>query len=102
MQIGRPVIFLQLFLLINCLFSKFVFVQTSIFLRFRKVTIKEQDNSSLEILGIAVMVPEQSLDEAHAIIESQNTYDDFCDLIGDDESFDNGDDIYDDQFNDEY
>ena len=67
-----------------------------------KVTIKEQDGSSPEMSGIAVMVPEQSLDEAHAIIESQNMYDDFCDLMGDNESFDDGDDFYDDHFGDEY
>ena len=67
-----------------------------------KVTIKEKDDSSFDISGIAVMVPEQSLDEAHAIIESQNMYDDFCDLISDDESFNDGEDFYDDHFDEEY
>lgn len=67
-----------------------------------KVTIKEQDSSSLDMSGIAVMVPEQSLDEAHAIIESQNMYNDFYDLVDDDESFGDGDDFYDDHFDDEY
>jgi len=37
--------------------------------------------------GIAVMVPEDFLDEAHVLIESQSAYDDFYDLaFEDDES----------------
>jgi hypothetical protein len=38
--------------------------------------------------GVAVMVPEDFLDEAHVLIESQNAYDDFYDL-----AFEDGDDI---------
>jgi len=48
---------------------------------------------------IAVMVPDEFLDEAHVIIESQDAYDDFYDLALDDdneEEFDN--DIFDDDF----
>ena len=43
--------------------------------------------------GIAVMVPEDSLDEAHVVIESQDAYDDFYDLALEDEEdndFDSG------------
>jgi len=35
--------------------------------------------------GIGVMVPEECLDEAHVVIESQDAYDDFYDLALDDE-----------------
>ncbi len=35
--------------------------------------------------GIGVMVPEDCLDEAHVVIESQDAYDDFYDLALDDE-----------------
>ena len=35
--------------------------------------------------GIAVMVPEEFLDEAHVVIESQDAYDDFYDLALDEE-----------------
>ena len=72
-----------------------------------KAAIKEQDHSTPDRSDIAVMVPEQFLDEAHAIIESQNMYDDFCDLMGDNESLqdfdeDEEDDFYDDRLDDEY
>ena len=45
------------------------------------VVIKEQAESpdADEVKGIAVMVPEDFLDEAHVIIESQDAYDDFYD-----------------------
>jgi len=42
--------------------------------------IKEQVDPSLSTKGIAVMVPEDFLDEAHVVIESQDAYDDFYDL----------------------
>jgi hypothetical protein len=35
--------------------------------------------------GIALMVPEDFLDEAHVVIESQDAYDDFYDLAIDEE-----------------
>jgi len=48
---------------------------------------------------IAVMVPDEFLDEAHVIIESQDAYDDFYDLALDDEDEDDFDsDIFDDDF----
>lgn len=49
---------------------------------------------------IAVMVPDEFLDEAHVIIESQDAYDDFYDLaLDDDEDEDDFDsDIFDDDF----
>ena len=45
------------------------------------VVIKEQAESpdADEVKGIAVMVPEDFLDEAHVVIESQDAYDDFYD-----------------------
>ena len=50
-------------------------------------------------LEIAIMVPDEFLDEAHVIIESQDAYDDFYDLALDDEDeadFDG--DIFEDDF----
>ena len=44
------------------------------------VTIIEQDEQPTETKDIAVMVPEECLDEAHVIIESQDAYDDFYDF----------------------
>ena len=41
--------------------------------------IRQQQGSSGETC-IAVLVPEGQMDEAHVIIESQDTYDDFYDL----------------------
>jgi len=46
--------------------------------------IREQEVASGEPC-IAVLVPEESLDEAHVIIESQDTYDDFFDMGMDDD-----------------
>jgi hypothetical protein len=48
-------------------------------------TIKEQGEESADTKGIAVMVPEDHLDEAHVVIESQNAYDDFYDFALEDE-----------------
>ncbi|MGA1979365.1 MAG: DUF2007 domain-containing protein [Sedimentisphaerales bacterium] len=48
-------------------------------------TIKEQTGESADINGIAVMVPEDYLDEAHVVIESQDAYDDFYDFTLEDE-----------------
>ena len=47
--------------------------------------INEQDEQSVASKEIAVMVPEDFLDEAHVIIESQHAYDDFYDLALEDE-----------------
>ncbi|UCC22728.1 MAG: hypothetical protein JSW23_01265 [Planctomycetota bacterium] len=64
------------------------------------VIIKEQDEpEQSEVKGIAVMVPEEFLDEAHVVIESQDAYDDFYDFALEDE--DEGDfdsDIFSDDF----
>jgi len=51
--------------------------------------ISEQQEQSLGSKEITVMVPEDFLDEAHVIIESQHTYDDFYDFAVEDE--DDGD-----------
>jgi hypothetical protein len=50
------------------------------------VAVSEQYGQSLASKEIAVMVPEDFLDEAHVIIESQHTYDDFYDLALEDEA----------------
>ena len=60
------------------------------------VVIREQDEQETNGKVIAVMVPEDFLDEAHAVIESQDAYDDFYDLALEEE--DEGDfdsDIFD-------
>ncbi len=49
--------------------------------------VREQ-NDEITGDGFALLVPEDHLDEAHVIIESQNAYDDFYDIILDDEDFD--------------
>jgi len=54
--------------------------------------INEQEEQSLGSKEIAVMVPEDFLDEAHVIIESQNAYDDFYDYTLEDEENDDFDD----------
>ena len=63
-------------------------------------TIREQDEQSINDKGIAVMVPEDFLDEAHVIIESQDAYDDFYDFALEEDE-DNGDfdtDLFGDDF----
>lgn len=62
------------------------------------VAIKEQPDSSSTFHGIAVMVPEEYLDEAHVLIESQGVYSDFYDMVFGDSDFDDEDmdeDIFD-------
>ncbi len=61
--------------------------------------IKEQHEQSVSDKSIAVMVPEDFLDEAHVVIESQDAYDDFYDFALEDE--DNADldsDLFEDDF----
>ncbi|MHC4737678.1 MAG: putative signal transducing protein [Planctomycetota bacterium] len=60
--------------------------------------IKKQHESMAD-KGFAVMVPEEYLDEAHVVIESQNAYDDFYDFASKDEDENefNGD-FFDDDF----
>ncbi|MFZ2146443.1 MAG: hypothetical protein WAV28_04410 [Sedimentisphaerales bacterium] len=55
--------------------------------------ISEQQEQSLDSKEIAIMVPEDCLDEAHVIIESQQAYDDFYDIALDDK----GDSDFDDE-----
>lgn len=57
--------------------------------------IKTQSDSSDGFLGIAVMVPEDHLDEAHLLIESQGAYGDFYDMVFHDQP---GDDYEDDSY----
>ncbi|MFA5252546.1 MAG: hypothetical protein WC454_08185 [Phycisphaerae bacterium] len=64
-------------------------------------TIKGQSGESADTDGIAVMVPEDYLDEAHVVIESQDAYDDFYDFALEDEDEDEGDfdsELFDDDF----
>jgi len=61
--------------------------------------IKQQDDESADTNGFAVMVPEDCLDEAHVVIESQDAYDDFYDFALEDENSDDFDtDIFEDDF----
>ncbi len=61
--------------------------------------INEQYEQSSGAKGIAVMVPEDYLDEAHVVIESQDAYDDFYDFALEDETDDDfGSDLFDDEF----
>ncbi len=48
--------------------------------------INEQNEQPDGTKGIAVMVPEEFLDEAHVVIESQDAYDDFYDFALEDET----------------
>ena len=60
--------------------------------------IKEQFDPAGASSGIAVMVPEDFLDEAHVVIESQDAYDDFYDFALEDEEDDDFDsDLFDDE-----
>ena len=56
---------------------------------------KEFSEETASIKGIAIMVPEDFIDEAHVVIDSQNAYDDFYDLAIEDEF---ADDFHDDEF----
>jgi len=47
--------------------------------------LNEQDEQPTGVKAIAVMVPEDFLDEAHVVIESQDAYDDFYDFALEDE-----------------
>ncbi len=61
--------------------------------------INEQEEQSLGSNEIAVMVPEDFLDEAHVIIESQNAYDDFYDYsLEDEENGDFDDELFEEDF----
>lgn len=61
--------------------------------------VKQQHEGSTNTTGFAVMVPEEFLDEAHVVIESQDAYDDFYDFTLEDEDesgFDS--DLFEDDF----
>ncbi len=61
------------------------------------VTIKSQSESPSSFPGIAVMVPEDYLDEAHVLIESQGAYSDFYEIaFGDQDEEDTFGDYEDD------
>jgi hypothetical protein len=49
------------------------------------VLVKQQETEDAGRRSIAVMVPEEYIDEAHVVIESQSAYDDFYDLTVDNE-----------------
>ena len=51
-------------------------------------TIKRQTDDATNADCFAIMVPEEYLDEAHVVIESQDTYDDFYDFAMDDDEAD--------------
>jgi hypothetical protein len=60
--------------------------------------IKEQLDPGAEGNAVAIMVPEDFLDEAHVVIESQDAYDDFCDYtLDEDEDLDFNGDLLDDE-----
>jgi len=48
--------------------------------------------------SLILMVPEEHLDEAHVIIESQNAYDDFYEFAMDDDNESFGDEFFDEDF----
>lgn len=63
------------------------------------VVVKQQDEGSTDTKGIAIMVPEEFLDEAHVVIESQDAYDDFYDYaVEDEEETDFDSDLFEDDF----
>jgi hypothetical protein len=60
--------------------------------------IKEQLDGGADGKAVGILVPEDFLDEAHVVIESQDAYDDLCDYTMDeDEDLDFGDDPLDDE-----
>jgi hypothetical protein len=61
--------------------------------------IREQIDPSMSGKDIAIMVPEDFLDEAHVVIESQDAYDDFYDFALEDEGEENFEaESFDDEF----
>jgi hypothetical protein len=59
--------------------------------------ITEQNEQEISNKCIAIMVPEDFLDEAHVVIESQDAYDDFYDFALEDENEEDFDsDIFED------
>jgi hypothetical protein len=61
--------------------------------------ISKQNDPSIDAKAIAVMVPEDFLDEAHVVIESQDAYDDFYDFAVEEETDDDFDsELFEDDF----
>lgn len=60
--------------------------------------IKEQNEQQGDTKNVAVMVPEDFLDEAHVVIESQDAYEDFYDFTEDEDDNDFDNDLLDDDF----
>ncbi len=62
--------------------------------------IKPQPDNSGKFPGVAVMVPEDNLDEAHILIESEGSYNDFYDMVFHDQDQDDleNDSEYDEDF----
>lgn len=61
--------------------------------------VREQMDPTIDGKTVAIMVPEEYLDEAHVVIESQDAYDDLCDFTMDDEEdFDFDSDVLDDEY----
>jgi len=62
------------------------------------VAIKTRPDPEVSFQGIAVMVPEDYLDEAHVLIEDQNSIGDFYDLAFSEDDYDDTDkDFYDNE-----
>ena len=51
------------------------------------VAVKSQSDDTSGFPGIAVMVPEDHIDEAHVLIESQGAYNDFYDMVFHDDEY---------------
>ena len=61
--------------------------------------VNEQNEQPDGTKGIALMVPEEFLDEAHVVIESQDAYDDFYDFALEDETEEEFDsELFEDEF----
>ncbi len=61
--------------------------------------VNEQSEQPDGTKGIALMVPEEFLDEAHVVIESQDAYDDFYDFALEDETEEEFDsELFEDEF----
>lgn len=60
--------------------------------------IKEQLDGGADGKAVSILVPEDFLDEAHVVIESQDAYDDLCEFTMDDQDdFDFNSDLLDDE-----
>ncbi len=63
--------------------------------------IRNGEETSRDFKGVAVMVPEDFLDEAHVLIESQGSYDDFYENAfrdPDDDDFEDDFDVFGDSY----